>query len=42
MGPVGGGKIRCDIGFYVAPGWRLADWQKIEHEFGDGVGRIGL
>lgn len=36
MGAVGIAEICCDIGFRVSPGWRVADWQKIQHEFGNG------
>ena len=43
MGTGGGDKVFCDVGFHVAPGWRLADdRQEVEHEFGDGVGCSGI
>lgn len=32
-------KVVRDIGFQVTPSWRAADRQKVQHEFGDGVGR---
>src|SRR5689334_15675414 len=34
--------MRGQIGFHVAPGWRPADGQKVEHEFGNGIGGGGI